>query len=95
MVLDLATSQEKFNAPKRYMHDSGVWNDNKPFQYDADANGGVKTGNMADYCAAMLPVFTLPLTCMADQRYSGFQSDYPDLPLKYDIQASFRISMMR
>jgi regulator of sirC expression with transglutaminase-like and TPR domain len=40
-----ADSAIKLAALKRYLYESGAWNDNKPFQYDLDDPLGIKPAN--------------------------------------------------
>ncbi|MVA59345.1 transglutaminase family protein [Agrobacterium vitis] len=40
-----ADSATKLAALKRYLYESGAWNDNKPFQYDLDDPLGIKPAN--------------------------------------------------
>lgn len=45
MAGENAKSAEKLTALKRYLYESGAWNDNRPFQYDLDDPLGEKPAN--------------------------------------------------
>lgn len=45
MVSENATSASKLDALKRYLYESGPWNDNRPFLYDLDDPLGEKPAN--------------------------------------------------